>query len=596
MRLPQGFADDVRNQADIVRVVSDYVSLKKRGASYIARCPFHSEKTPSFNVHPGKGIYKCFGCGVGGTVFDFIIQIEGCSFPEAVKIVADKSGIPIPAVQESEDYKKAARDRDLILKLNEWASQFFKSHLESSGGKEALDYLRSRGVTDQTRSLQRLGYAADSWDALSKHLKERGASASDIERSGLVVAKEQGGHYDRFRGRLMFPITDSQNRVIAFGGRVIGQGEPKYLNSPETAVYSKGANLFGLANSRSAVRQLRYAILVEGYLDCIILFQEGIQNVVASLGTALTDGQVRLLRRYMEQPHVIVNFDPDSAGQSATMRSIELFLAEGFKVDVLAMPTDEDPDEYIRSKGPDEFRKLIGAAQPYIEFVVQTSMAGNDVSKPAGKVAAINEILPHLIRMRDRVERAGYADQIADRLKIDSRALREEIRRAANTKRGALDPKRLRAAEEMTQAERELMEMILSNSEVRGAIISNISEEDYADLATGGLFAAIVEIAGGGGEPDYSAISQRVDNDVERTILSGLMMNDPAPACEYDFETSMKKATEALRSLRRRRFDRKLEALQIEISQAERESNTERVLTLFAEKAEIKKRMLNLSA
>ena len=596
MRLPQGFADDVRNQADIIRVVSDYVSLKKRGANYIARCPFHSEKTPSFNVHPAKGIYKCFGCGAGGAVFDFIMQIEGCSFPEAVKIVAEKSGIPVPAIQENEDYKRAARERDIVLRLNEWAAEFFTTSLLGAAGKRALEYLISRGVTDQTRNLMRLGYAPDSWDALGNYLRERGASQSEIELSGLVSVKEQGGHYDRFRGRLMFPIADSQNRVIAFGGRIINDGEPKYLNSPETPVYSKGRNLYGLAHSKNAIRQLGFAILVEGYLDCIIPFQEGIQNIVASLGTALTDGQVRLLRRYMEKPRVVVNFDPDSAGQAATMRSIDLFLAEGFRVDVLAMPTKEDPDEFVRSKGADAFRRILNAAQPYIDFVVQTAVTRNDISKPAGKVGAINEILPHLTRMRDRVERAGYADQIADRLRIDSRVIREEIKRAATNRLSALDQKKLRAAQDMTQAERQLIEIMLLNEEVRGSILANIGEEDYADLATEAVFSAIIEAAAAGSELTYASLSEKIEGEAERTLLSGLMIGDLAWAGGDDFETLLKKATEALVSLRRRRLERKLDSIQIEIGQAEHNSNTERVLQLFQEKQEIKRRMLKLTA
>ena len=596
MRLPQGFADDVRNQADIIRVVSDYVSLKKRGANYIARCPFHSEKTPSFNVHPAKGIYKCFGCGAGGAVFDFIMQIEGCSFPEAVKIVAEKSGIPVPAIQENEDYKRAARERDIVLRLNEWAAEFFTTSLLGAAGKRALEYLISRGVTDQTRNLMRLGYAPDSWEALGNYLRERGASQSEIELSGLVSVKEQGGHYDRFRGRLMFPIADSQNRVIAFGGRIINDGEPKYLNSPETPVYSKGRNLYGLAHSKNAIRQLGFAILVEGYLDCIIPFQEGIQNIVASLGTALTDGQVRLLRRYMEKPRVVVNFDPDSAGQAATMRSIDLFLAEGFRVDVLAMPTKEDPDEFVRSKGADAFRRILNAAQPYIDFVVQTAVTRNDISKPAGKVGAINEILPHLTRMRDRVERAGYADQIADRLRIDSRVIREEIKRAATNRLSALDQKKLRAAQDMTQAERQLIEIMLLNEEVRGSILANIGEEDYADLATEAVFSAIIEAAAAGSELTYASLSEKIEGEAERTLLSGLMIGDLAWAGGDDFETLLKKATEALVSLRRRRLERKLDSIQIEIGQAEHNSNTERVLQLFQEKQEIKRRMLKLTA
>src|SRR5215813_14276962 len=282
MRLPTGFTDDVKNQADIVRIVSDYVALKKRGANYIARCPFHSEKTPSFNVHQARGIFKCFGCGVGGSVYDFVMQIEGCTFPEAVRIVAGKSGIPIPDFNAGEDQKRAARDREAVLKLNEWAVEFFSEHLQSAGaGERARTYIKERGISEETCRVFRIGYAPDSWDALTNYLRKRGAATEEIEKSGLVVLKDDGKFYDRFRGRLMFPIADSQDRVIAFGGRVIDTGEPKYLNSPETALFHKGRELYGLYETRRARRSLERLVVVEGYMDAVSLHQAGVDYAVA---------------------------------------------------------------------------------------------------------------------------------------------------------------------------------------------------------------------------------------------------------------------------------------------------------------------------
>jgi len=595
MRLPRGFADDVKNQADIVRVVSDYVTLKKRGAVYLACCPFHSEKTPSFNVHPGRGLFHCFGCGVGGDVFSFVERIEGCSFPEALRIVAEKSGIPIPVVEETEDHKKIARDREIVLRLNEWAAEFFELQLNNAEGAAARDYILSRGISEETMKLFRLGYAPDSWDALTNHLRERGASTDEIHDSGLAVLKDTGGFYDRFRARVMFPITDSQRRVIAFGGRVMGEGEPKYLNSPETALYTKGHNLFGLAHSKNDIRNLGFAILVEGYLDCIIPFQEGINNIVASLGTALTDGQVRLLRRYMDQPQIVVNFDPDSAGQAATMRSIDVLLAEGFKVNILQMPTKQDPDEFVRSHGVDRFRQLLKTTQPYIDYIIDTSITGHDVSRPTGKVAAVNAILPHLARMRDKVARADYADQIADRLKIDSRVLREELKRTATNRQQSLDKTRVRAAQEVTVAERQLLELMLANRELRRAMISALTEEDYLELATGAIFKAVIAIDGEAIDPDFDNLTERVEGESERALLPALLMSQLAWAGGEDFDTLLKKATEALSSLRRRKFERMLESIQIEIGQAEREQDAERVLLLYQQKTEIQRRRLALA-
>lgn len=596
MRLPRGFADDVKNQGDIVRVVSDYVTLKKRGSAYVACCPFHSEKTPSFNVNPNRGLFHCFGCGVGGSIFDFVMRIEGCGFPEAVRVVAEKSGIPIPVVEETEDHQKKERDRDSILRLNEWAAEYFQRELnESEAGAAARDYIQARGIKDETAKLFRLGYAPDSWDALSNHLKEKGASIDEIHGSGLIVPKDTGGFYDRFRGRVIFPIADAQGRVIAFGGRVMGEGEPKYLNSPETTVYTKGHNLFGLAHAKTEIRNLGFAILVEGYLDCIIPFQEGVRNIVASLGTALADTQARLLRRYMDKPQVVVNFDPDSAGQAATMRSIDILWVEGFKVNVLKMPTAEDPDEFVRTHGGEEFRALLKKTKPFLDYIIQTIVSQHDISRSSGKQEALNAILPHLNKLRFREERFDQAAQIANILGIDDRLIINEIKKAAARRQPTIDLKRFLDPERVTEAERQLLELMLANEEVRRAMISALTEDDYLELATGAIFAAVIEIENQGLELHFENLLSRVPTEAEQALLPALLMSDLSWAGGDDFDTLFKKATEALSSLRRRQLERLLETIQIEIGQAERDSDQERVLQLYQRKTEIQKRRLALS-
>jgi DNA primase len=611
MRLPGGFADEVKNQADIISIISGYMTLKKRGANYIACCPFHNEKTPSFNVHQGKGIFKCFGCGEGGSVFDFVMKMEGCGFPEAVALVAAKAGIPLPAIHEGEDQKKTARDREAVLKLNKWAAEFFDSQLHAGpAGAAAMDYIRSRGITDKTGELFRIGYAPDRWDALVNYLRERGASAAEIEVSGLVgIHEETGRVYDKFRGRIMFPITDSQDRIIAFGGRVMGSGEPKYLNSPETALYTKGRNLFGLALAKNFIRQAGFAVLVEGYLDCIIPVQHGVGNIVATLGTALTDAQVRLLRRYMDRPKVVVNFDPDPAGQSAALRSIELFLAESFNVSILTMPTDQDPDEYVREFGGDSFNGLIKEAKPYLDFVIDTTIDKYDTSRPSGKVEAINAILPHLVRLPDKVGRADYAAQIGDKLKVDSRLIRDELKRAASDRRQSLDARRMKSEEDVTMAERQLLEILLTRPDVRRLIVLSLAEEDYARLATEALFAALIQLEREGAAPEYDILSQRLEGEFEQKLLPGLLMTDLSWAGSDDFDTLFKKATCALESLRQRRLGRELTTGQIDVGKGEKdlkqkpaasmtpdewEMFQQSMFRLYQEKAEIKRRMLRI--
>ncbi len=302
MRYPQTFIDDLKRQADIVRVVQDYVQLKKKGANWMACCPFHREKTPSFSVSPAKEIFYCFGCHKGGSVFNFVMEMERVSFPEAIKLVAEKSGVPLPKLIDDSRFEARRHEADDIIELNKWALEWWEQQLESSAeGRIAREYLKGREITEETRKTFRLGYAPDSWDALSIYLRQKGVSQDQIDRSGLVVKKDEGGSYDRFRGRLIFPVMDIQGKPIAFGGRTLRNEDAKYINSPETAAYVKGRNLFGLNLTRDEIRRAGFAILVEGFLDLIVPYQFGIRNVVASLGTALTPDQVKLLSRFAAQ-------------------------------------------------------------------------------------------------------------------------------------------------------------------------------------------------------------------------------------------------------------------------------------------------------
>src|SRR5262249_25373069 len=350
--------------------------------------------------------------------------------------------------------------------LNQWATEFFEQNLtEEAEGRRALDYLVARGVSEETRKAFRLGYAPNSWDGIGGDFRSRGVSKTEIERSGFVTFKDFCGFYDRFRGRLMFPIRDTQGRVVAFGGRILGDGEPKYLNSPETALYTKGLHLFGLSHSRDAIRQRGYAILVEGYLDFLIPFQAGVRNLVASLGTALTENQARLLGRYTRQ--IVVNFDPDSAGQAATKRSLELLLTEAFKVNVLTLPDNLDPDEYIRAHGPEGYLKLLKGSQPFLDYIVDQAISSNDQNRPTGKVETINAILPYLRLVKDRIERAEHFERIADRLKIDSRLIREEFKKAAEIRSERVSERIIKATLVVKPAERKLLEILINQGAVR---------------------------------------------------------------------------------------------------------------------------------
>ncbi|MEY4167530.1 MAG: hypothetical protein RIR52_1354 [Acidobacteriota bacterium] len=602
MRIPRGFSEEVRRQADIVRIVSDYLSLKKKGTNHWACCPFHSEKSPSFSVNGARQFFKCFGCGKAGDVFNFVMEIEGCPFPEAVATVADKMGIPVPAPENSRDFEEGDRRRTDLLRLNAWATEFFEENLAATGeGKRALDYVSGRGLSEQTRRDFRLGFAPNSWDGLGNYLRRRGATTHQIESSGLVTLREDGrGFYDRFRGRLIFPITDTQGRIIAFGGRLIGEGEPKYLNSPETALYTKGQHLFGLHKAREAMRRSGFVILVEGYLDFLVPYQAGVQNIVASLGTALTEQQVRLLGRYVRQ--IIVNFDPDSAGVAATRRSLEALLAQGFKVNVLTLPENLDPDEYVRRHGAEAYQGLLRNSSRFLDYIVEQAAASHDQTTPTGKVETINDILPYLRLVRDRIEQVEYVGRIADRLRIDSRLIRDEFRRAVETKKERLPDQVRTAALPVKPAELTLLELILADAEIRRAVIAALDEEDYRGLRTARLFEVLIEMDGSGTEPTWSALNEMIvdDEGLTRELLpkllggsdSGLIpagqadgAPDPhSPESQKDQEERKRKAYESLHGLRCVRLVEQQAAIQAEINNAQRVNDQARLKSLNQQK------------
>src|SRR5215210_4458740 len=438
MRYPQTFIDDLRRQADIVRVVGDYVTLKKKGANWMACCPFHQEKTPSFSVNPSKNIFYCFGCARGGSVFNFVMELESVSFPESVRIVAEKVGVPLPEQVDDKRFETKRKEADEVVQLNAWALEFWERQLAEEGAESraAREYVGGRGLTEETVGTFRLGYAPNSWDALGNHLKTRGATIGQIERSGLVVKKEQGGYYDRFRGRLIFPVTDAQGRPVAFGARAMRPGdEPKYLNSPETAAYTKGRHLFGLSVTREEIRRKKFAILVEGYLDLIIPFQHGVRNAVASLGTSLTVEQAKLLNRFARK--VVVNYDGDRAGINAAKRAIEVLLPEDFEAKVLVLPDGADPDEFVRARGAEEYNQRRGQAVPHMQFVLEQATRERSLRNPAQKAEAVEEALPFVRSVRNPIQKREYFDMVMDALRVEEKGLRQDLWKAVS----ARDPK-----------------------------------------------------------------------------------------------------------------------------------------------------------
>ena len=511
MRFPQTFIDDLRRQADIVRIVQDYVSLKKAGANWVARCPFHKETKPSFSVNPAKEIFYCFGCQKGGSVFNFIMEIERVTFPEAIKIVAEKAGVPLPKLIDDGRFEARQRESDQVIELNQWALSWWEDQLKSESGqaRHARKYLEERGLTEQTCNLFRLGFAPDSWEALSTQLRQKGASQEQIDRSGLVVKKDEGGSYDRFRGRLMFPVFDAQGKPIAFGGRTLDpEGEPKYLNSPETTAYTKGRHLFGLNLTRDEIRRQGFAILVEGYLDLIVPYQAGVRNLAASLGTALTPEQVKLIGRFARK--VVVNYDGDRAGVQAAKRAIETLLAEDLEVKVLVLPDNADPDDFIRKYGVTEYQQRRGEAQPHIQFVIDQAVRDRSLYNPADKAAAVEETLPFVRAVRSRIQRREYFDIVMDSLRVqpeERRELWQRIRGGASIDADAVQQIVARDTRR-TVAEERLLQLLLASEELRKIVLPRLEPADYEELATAGIFKALRKLNEAGSEINFDSLSQ----------------------------------------------------------------------------------------
>jgi DNA primase len=601
MRYPQTFIDDLRRQADIVRVIQDYVSLKKKGANWMACCPFHQEKTPSFSVNPAKDIFYCFGCSKGGSVFNFVMEIERVTFPEAVRIVAEKAHVPLPVLEEDKKFETRRKEADEIIELNSRALEWWEAQLAEAGAEArgARDYLEGRGISDETRRAFRLGYAPDRWDALSAYLRERGATQAQIERSGLVVKKDAGGSYDRFRGRIIFPVLDAQGRAVAFGGRTMSaDGEPKYLNSPETAAYIKGRHLYGLHQTRDEIRRRKFVILVEGYLDLIVPYQAGVRNMVASLGTALTPEQAKLLGRFARK--VVINYDGDRAGVQAAKRAIETLLAEDFEIKVLVLPEGADPDEFIRQSGVEAYHERRGKALPHLQFVLDQAVRDRNLHHPAEKAAAVEEVLPYVRVVRNAVQKREYFDIAMDALRIEEATLRKElwqtIKTGANTDAATIKQRVVRAAgAQPTVAEQKLLELLIHDEDLRRIILPQLEAPVYELLPTARIFQALIQHDAEDEGLSFDSLNASIEGDEEMMkLLALLWWSEPQRQKDEALDDVQVVAESCLNALQLMAVDRQLNELGTEIAEAERAGDAERSNRLVMERLELARRRSTL--
>ena len=422
--IPESIISEIRQTANIVSVIGEYVQLKKAGNNHIGLCPFHAEKTPSFSVNEQKQMFKCFGCGVGGNVYTFLMRQNNLSFPEAVKLLADRYGIQIPTGHLTDEQKRQLNERDQLFEINQTALNFYKDQLKSPDGIIARKYFSNRGLSEDIQKKFHLGYAPDGWDHIVRIFSRKGFSLKLVEKAGVIIQKNQKGYYDRFRDRIIFPIFNLNNQVAGFGGRVLNDGLPKYLNSPETPVYHKSKMLYGLRETKNECRKQDLVFIVEGYMDLLAMCQHGISNVVATLGTALTAYHIRLLKGFAK--NITLVFDSDQAGIQAAKRSIALFLKEQIEAQILVLPENHDPDTFLNQFGSEQFLKQSSNAFGMIAFLINASlkMHGDSIK---GKILVINELKPLISQIKDAIIRSLYIKEIAETLDIDESAIVSEI-------------------------------------------------------------------------------------------------------------------------------------------------------------------------
>lgn len=563
MRYPREIIDEVRLQNDIVEVISQYVPLKQKGSSYFGLCPFHNEKTASFSVNSEKQFYYCFGCGAAGNVFSFLMEMENCDFPEAMKRLADRAHITLPEPEKSAQVVAAEQQKQRLFDIHTTAGRFFYDRLQQDEGKQARAYLEKRQMDPRIARKFGIGYSPDSYDALFKHLKEKGFTVSDILRSGLVLENKDGkGYHDRFRGRLMFPIFDAQGRVVGFGGRILAKGEPKYLNSPETILFSKSRNLYGL-NFAKAARK-RELILVEGYMDMLSIYQAGFHNVVASLGTAFNQEHARTLKRFADD--IILLYDSDEAGTNAALRAIPVLVKNGFRVKVTQVPDGKDPDEFIKTKGAAEFSKLLVNAVHYISFEIACIQRKYNLKNPEHRVRFATEAAEILAKLDSEIERNVYLGEVSRVTGVEEEAIRGEIRKLMRKEEEAFEKEAERRQQNLKnytaegrkvekgliEAQRNLLYYSAQHQGVYDILKPILEEDDFTEPVFRRAFGYIGELWSTSGHVFPADLVSRFEETKEQKLATEIFAVQLPTENGADMEKAI---NEQVRRLKRTKID-----------------------------------------
>ena len=570
--ISEDILSQVRDATSVVDVISEHVALKKAGKNFVGLCPFHADKKPSFTVSDEKQIFHCFGCGQGGNVFTFIMQYNNLSFPEAVRFLAQRSGIVIPTRKMSPSQKKEIEEKERLLKINKEAADYFRENLAHPGyGKRARDYLNTRQMTQEVTDRFLLGYARESWTDLTQFFSRKGVPLDDVQKAGLVAAKK-GRHYDLFRDRIVFPIIDVHQRVLGYGARSLDEGLPKYLNSPDTPVYRKRRSLYGLHAAKDACRQKGSAFVVEGYFDLLALHCHGIRNVVATLGTALTRHQIRIMKGYASE--MILVFDSDEAGIKAAERSLPLFLEEKVEARILILPEEKDPDAYIFAVGVDQFLRAAEKALGFMPFLIESAIKKHGLSLE-GRVRVIESLKGPLGSLVDGVSRSVYIRDLAERLDIDESAILERVREAATKERPSISGPEPKGGSKLEES---LVAMMLQSPQVLADFNLREIVEGFETLELKKIGQMILEKSASSRPVTGAELIAQTDDGQIRNLISSLMVDE----VQVDQGSCQKIVRQYQVNLRKRQ----IKLLSKKIKEAERANNQELLNELLAEKQE----------
>jgi DNA primase len=615
LRYPPEKIDEIRSAVDIVDLVGSYVKLKKRGKKFVGLCPFHAEKTPSFNVSPERQMYHCFGCGVGGNAITFVMEYEKVSFPEAVRTLAERAGISLPQSYGAD--AAGVSEAETLYEACSMAGRFFYHSLtETTEGQLALEYFHHRGFSDETIKKFGLGYAPNGWDALIKHAERTGVSIETLEKAGLVRKREDATYYDYFRGRAMFPIFSSSGRVVGFGARKLREDDPlgKYINSPETPIYNKSRILYGIHHAKDSIREKDSAVLVEGYADLITVYQAGVHNVVASSGTALTPEQVQLLARYTK--NIIIVYDADSAGSKAALRGIDLVLENDLEVRVAQLPAGEDPDSFVKRQGVDAFNNILERSISFVDFIARAYEQQGKFSTPQGQAEAVRTIVQTIAKMKDELKRHFYIKHVAERYKLYESTLYGELEKYLPRAHKASTARAIPVLETeirpedvvihrpnpLPVEERDVLHAMLEGREdILSFVFQNISADDFTDADARMLASRIKDSWDVEGKVDSSRLMNELEDEASRRLVAELLFSkyeiskgwqesgvDVLPA------DTMEIARDALTAFRRRALALRIDENQRRIREAGERS--EDVTSLLDQRRQLLEEMKSLDS